>query len=330
MSIDSTPDAGAEAGPSPADSADDARYAAAFAEEGLSAETGAPAAAPAESGGDSKPAAAAEPKEPLAPEEVHKRWEDTKAALRAERREARELKQRLERLEQARTAPPAAATQAPAEPVLERPDPDTDPIGYMKYVDARISAGDAVEAQRQAQEQQRSQQERVVQTIVHQVAEREADFALDTPDYYEAVNHLRQVRTEQYEALGFTKAQAEAKVNQDALTTSAQLLQAGQDPAQAYYKLAKASGFNGKPAAASDQKAHAAAAAAATPNQTNDALDRIRAGQKAAQTLSGTGGSANTGEPDMGQVASLKGAAFDSAFDKLREAARSAERRTGF
>lgn len=308
--------AGAEAGASTSTPDPDAeRYAAAFAEEGITQADAQPAAEP-----EAKPEPQAE-KPPLPPEELAKRHEDVKAALREERRQRKELSRQIEELRTQRAQPAPAQQPQPEPQAFERPDPETDPLAYLKYVEARISAGDQQAAEQEQQRQQAELQSREVQTVVNRMVEIESDFALDNPDYYEAANFLRAERAKEYTALGYSPQQAEQLVAQEALRVAADLLNQRKDAASAFYELAKARGFRG-----------ASPAPTPTPAETkpSDALARVKAGQAAAQTLSGSGGGSTNKDLDVGHINTLKGAAFDAAFDKLREAARAAERRTGY
>lgn len=309
--------AGTEAGAAPVD-ADEAKYAAAFAEEGITTSTPADAQPAADT--EPKPAAEAQDRAPLPPEEVEKRWNDTKAALREERRKGKERDRELAELRAQRTAPPAPP--APAPQTFERPDPETDPLGYLKYVEARIEAGDAQAAEQQRAQHAQTEQQRQVQEVVGRVMEYERDFAEDTPDYHDAMTHLRGVRAQHYIALGYDQNTAGQLVDRDALQTAHDLMRNGRDPAQAFYALAKQAGFSGK----APEPAPTPPAPAPAPN----ALDRVKAGQKAAQTLSGSGGGSTNNELDVSSINRLEGAAFDSAFEKYRAAAKRAERQTGW
>lgn len=322
--------------PAPELSGDDARYAAAFAEAGISPEpTPAPAAAPAPpaagaegQGGDQRP--------PLSEAEVRQRYTNVTQALREERTSRREASRQLAELkgeiEQLRAGQgQQAAPQAP--------DPNQDPIGFLEHLAQQENARQAESAaQRQTREVQEAQT-RAVHSLMSDIGERERDFALENPDYFPAVNHLRGVRAEQYKAMGYTPEVAEQLVTRDALQTSADLIRQGKDPAQAWYALAKQSGY--KPGAAPDPAAPAAAAAAAagtpaTPvapapaaaatGTAAEALEKIRAGQEAAKSLSGSGGDAQL-QPTVEHALSLKGAAFDSYFDSLAAQERASERR---
>jgi hypothetical protein len=240
---------------------------------------------PAEQGGDVKP--------PLPPEELEKRWRNTKGAMQAERQARRAAEQRLADLERQ-----LAESRQQAQPEW-RPDPEADPVGYLKYLEQRLAADDE---QRQAQAYERQQaetQQRAVQTIVQQMNEHEADFRSEHPDYDDAVNHLRQSRLSELTAFGLSPDEANAALQQDFLNVVATALQRGRDPAQAAYDLARQRGFNKQPSK----------------------LEAIARGQAAASPLSAAPGKASA-EPTVESVANLNGAAFASSFAKLRELAR--------
>lgn len=318
-------------------SGDDARYAAAFAEAGISPEAS-PAAQPAPA--PAAPAAGAEghggeQRPPLTEAELRQRYTNVTQALREERTSRREATRQLAdlqaQIEQLR------AGQGQQSQAAQIPDPNQDPIGFLEHLAQQESARQAESAaQRQNREVQEAQT-RAVQSLVTDLGERERDFALENPDYFPAVNHLRSVRAEQYRAMGYAPEVAEQLVTRDALQTSADLIRQGKDPAQAWYALAKQSGY--KPGAAPDAAAAAAAAAAGTPaapaapapaagatGTAAEALEKIRAGQEAAKSLSGAGGDANL-QPTVEHALSLRGAAFDSYFDNLAAQERAAERR---
>src|SRR4051812_3342795 len=241
-------------------------------------------------------------KVPLALEELEERSRQKSAALRQERQLRRATEQRLAQLEAQQQQ-----RQAPQD-VGERPDPAVDPLGYLQYVEKRMAAADQQSEQARTQQAQFQAQQRAVNDIVTRASEAETDFAETNPDYYDAVAHLKAGRAKEYEALGLSPAEAAQRVDAEAVQTAHEMLSRGQDPAKGWYELAKTRGFTGK-----------------GPSR----IDTIREGQKAAASLS-NGGGRGSNQVDASSVANLKGAAFDQAFEKLRDAARSAERRTGW
>jgi hypothetical protein len=246
---------------------------------------------------------------PLSTEEIQKRWNDQKAATRQERERRRQAEQRAQEVE-ARLAEIERRMVAgePEKAAGGRPDPEEDPVGYLQYVESLLATA---EQQREKQaEQQAEQRERAqaVQAIVSRVEEFENDFRDTTPDYDAAVEHLYAAKKAEYTDTGYTDDEAHNLVMSEFLARAKRAFDAGKDPAEIVYTLAKRAGYAAQGGAAK--------------------LDAIERGQKAANPLAGAGG-AQSGELNMEAISNLKGAAFDRAFEKLAERARRLERELG-
>lgn len=172
-----------------------------------------------------------------------------------------------------------AAAEAPKDPdFLE------DPKGYVdtkltKAQEALKKLEDAGKA-RETQEQQRTQ----FQQLVANVASSETEFVKASPDYYEAINHMRAVRTEQLKLIypQATQQQILQEIGREEIGTAARVLQAGGNPAEWGYRYAKTLGYVPKATAA----ATSTATAAAPPDK-----DAVR-------TLGGGGGDTPANEED--------------------------------
>jgi hypothetical protein len=238
---------------------------------------------PAEGEGEADQAKA---KAPLPPEEVEKRWRQTQGALKASRSELRALRAEIAEFRASRQQPQVEEVA---------PDPNEDPIGALEWMQKQFAA--------QAEKQQAQQKETAEQAATRMIGERvtslEADFVASQPDYYDAINHLRQSRANELLELGADPDEVDGMVSREILAGVRDALNQGLNPARVAYSYAKQRGF--KPAG---QSAEAS-------------LDRIAEGQKAAKSLSGVGGGAKDLTPEY--VSTLKGAAFDTAFAKLQE-----------
>ena len=227
--------------------------------------------------------------------EAEKAASSLQKALKAERRERQALQAKIEALEQRATAP----REPVSNPWEGIPDPNADPIGALEHIKRIADA----QAEQQRQEQSRSAQEaamlRQVQTIADAMRDAEEDFRDDNPDYDDAVGFLRdQVMAELIDN-GFSKSEALEKMNRDFLGLVPTALKAGKNPAEVAYKMAQKRGFKGLDKAAAK-------------------IETIRQGQSAARSLS-AGGQQAAKPLSVTNVANLKGAAFDAAFDKLRQ-----------
>lgn len=270
---------------------DHARYAEMAKELGNPAPAAAPAAEP--------PAAApAERKpDPLPYEELDKRYRNLQGALGEARGETRTIKQTMDQL---------TTDNQRMQQFLQRiaqqqtPAPDEDP--YLGPVQRQVQA--LADQQRQILEYQKQQQEtyeqqRRQQTMVSSVNASEAQFARENPDYYEAVEHLKHGRLQEYAVMypdghaatetmavnnGFRTAaeMREAMLMQDVQHIGSMAMQQGMKPAEMAYNLSKQRGYT--PRQAAPAALAAPAAPAARPQASR--IDTIRQGQQAASSLS--------------------------------------------
>jgi hypothetical protein len=228
-----------------------------------------------------------------------------RARRREAERRARELETRLERLE-TRDKP---ATQAEEDDLVAAinalRDDDEDPITDLASVKRALKAFMRQQSEEtQAEAVRRVQQEAVVK-IARAMDEAEADFADEHPDYREAVEHFKKARREDYEDMGFSGEALEAELVKDFLGLVQRAMSGGRDPAEVVYNLAKKRGFqSGKAAAEAKLK------------------EIVRAAEASKGPTSGKNGE---GRMTVDQINRLKGAAYESAWAKLREQ----ERRAG-
>jgi myosin heavy subunit len=276
---------------------DDAAYeaeveAARLADQQAEPEAPASADPPAETKEEPK----AEEKPPLPPEELKKRAEQKAQALRQERQARRDAEKRAQELERQFNELKQRLTPQP-----QRPDPDTQPVEYLKFLDQHLTRAEQAQAQQAQQAQVEAQQQAQVNDIVTRMAEAEDDFRETNPDYNDAINHLKQHRAQELMLTGLTEQEAQAALAQDFLYVVQNAISRGKDPAEVAYSMAKARGWGSNQL---QEKAQAK-------------IETIARGQKAAQSLSAAGGRGNS-ELDVADVANLSGAAFDEAFEKLK------------
>lgn len=231
------------------------------------------------------------------------------AKERARRREAerqvRELNGRIDRLE-ARSKP---ATEAEEDDLIAAVnalrDDDEDPITDLAQVKRAMKAFLRQQAEETERESAVSAQEREFRTLASSMAEAEADFETDHPDYKEAQLHFKAARRAEFEDMGFAGRELESELAKDLIGLVRRAMSGGRDPAEVVYNLAKKRGFqSGK-------------------TQTDNKLKEIAAAAKAGTTPAPGRHGDNRLTPDA--VNKLKGAAYDSAWEKLREQ----ERRAG-
>lgn len=139
-----------------------------------------------------------------------------------------------------------AKLETPAKPPAPEPDFIEDPKGY---VDAKTAkALDALKAVEQKLEpvQQATEQQQFLATV----ARVESEFVGHTPDYYEALAHVRQVRIAQLAELypQATQEQIGQQIVAEEVQVARSLMAQGRNPSETLYRLAKTYGYAPKAA----------------------------------------------------------------------------------
>lgn len=158
-----------------------------------------------------------------------------------------------------------------AKPAL--PDPNADPIGYMKAKIEQLEAQNAELSKGTTQTAQQFAAQQRAQAAMSAITQDEAAFAAKTPDYYQAADHLKAQWMAEAAAAGVTDQQVIGRFIQarmfEVLNAAAQ---SRRSPAEITYALAAARGY----------------AKAAPPQQGPDPrLENLQRGAAAAKTLSG-------------------------------------------
>jgi hypothetical protein len=235
-------------------------------------------------------------------------YENIQKALRAEREQRRQEAQRARLYEQNISAMEQriqAWQQQTLAQQLQTPPPDP----YESPEQARqrlvqqqnmLQQLHAAEQQRQAQIAQQAHQEQQFQYVAQSVEDYEGEFKAQNPDYDDATDYLLDTQRALLAEAGYPPHVAEQQVAAWSVSVAQQALQANKNPAEWAYAMAKRMGYQ--------PKGTGAKAAAET-------LAAMQAGQASSKTLSGGGAAAKSGT-NLKQIASLEGAAFDSAMEK--------------
>ena len=228
-------------------------------------------------------------------EERQKRAEYERQVQEFQRRE-QEWRQWADQVQRQQMMGHNGGPQMEQEQVVE-PDPETDPIGALKH---------AREQQRQLQEaiqqqQQAAQQQQYVQQLNQVAYQAATQFQQQAPDYQDAYRYALPSRAQELVALGTPETQVANILQREELSLIDTALRNGRNPAEAIYQFAKARGFSGKQAA---QPAPAA----------NPMLQQAKAA--VAPSATSGGAPAAKGTISDADMANLKGAAFDAAWNK--------------
>lgn len=181
------------------------------------------------------------------------------------------------------------------------PDPTVEPIEALQYTQQQLYALQEQQARFFEAQQARQEQTQIVNTYAGAAKQ----FAVKQPDFPDAYKHVIATRKMELQELGYDPQAIVQTLQHEEMGLAANALQNGQDPAEIIYRMAKARGFTVKPvppppvAQIDKQQAKAAAATSITP-----------------------GGKPPKPDFNMADMASLNGAAFDSAWAKMEAQAR--------
>lgn len=238
-----------------------------------------PSEAPAESSAppSEQPTAAQETQQPAAaaaqaapkdtPEDVQRKLG---AALHETRSENKTLKSELAQLR----AQVEALAKKPTEPAApESPEPDflADPKGYVdSKMQAALAKLDKAEKTTQETAEQVKARE-ANEAVLRATQTAEAQFYAQTPDYPEALQHIRSVRTQQLQSLfpEATTEQINNHIAHEERETARMLVAQNRNPAEFAYQFAKTLGYATKAVAP---------AKAAAPSIDKDAVRTLGSG----------------------------------------------------
>jgi len=129
---------------------------------------------------------------------------------------------------------------------------DQDPLGFTR--DKLNEYGQTLEEmrmqtqQQNVQQQQMMQQQQAMNAIQERVASSEKEFVAKSPDYFDAIGYLQQVRTNELEAMGINNPMAiQQHIQNSAIQLAMGALQNGKSPAEVAYSIALKYGYKPSP-----------------------------------------------------------------------------------
>jgi hypothetical protein len=280
---------------------------------------------------ESEDDAGGQPQPKLTYEEMEKRYRQQGGALKEARERERAAAEQI-RAWNAAVEEMRASRQA-AKPAEKQPEPEKeidpyeDPIGYVQAELAKVRAEIQGTSQQTKEIREADAARAEYQQFMGVVERAENAFKATTPDYHDAAEFLEKSRRNELSLLYPDHPQMDAYARQNGYRNAAQLreaifqndaqtvartaLQAGMNPAEAYYNLAKGRGYVTK-----------AAGENAPAKKAEAALDAVRRGQKASKTISGGSGNADApvGVKDLAELYAEDPEAFDREWDRLAKA----------
>lgn len=201
---------------------------------------------------------------------------------------------KLELAGKAPTAQPTPAQQQPKDP-FEEPDvdPQQDLIGWAQQQQRRTKW----QAEQHTKATQDTQAALTEQNIYQAYRDDTSRFVAKQADYPAAFKHVVESRARELIALGMTDREALTKqIRDDEAEIVRQAVASRRSPAEVFYALAVAKGYQA-PQAQQQPQAAPAAARPAGKTAAETVIDNINAGQATGKTLTGAG--AGSGAPGL-------------------------------
>lgn len=168
-----------------------------------------------------------------------------------------------------------------------------DPKGYIDAKEKQFQEAVKKLSESDTKRAEAEQQQQQLQQLIGTVSAHESAFVAKTPDYQEALSHMRTVRSNQLRML-FPQAndqQIQAQIGREELAGAHQILQSGGNPAEFAYNYAKTLGYTPK-------QAQTAAITAALGNGAAQPEQQEKPDKDAVRTLGGGGGAEGDEAPE--------------------------------
>lgn len=151
------------------------------------------------------------------------------------------MEKRFQQLVAQQQAAQLAAQQQQAPVGEAAPDFDEDPAGHILAEQQKLRAD--IDRQNQALHQQAQAQSHAnqVHALTTNFNAAEQVFAAEHTDYFPRIEQLKSDRVDMWMGTGLTQYQAVERVKTEAIQIIAQATSAGQNPAEAFYRIAPAS-----------------------------------------------------------------------------------------
>lgn len=225
---------------------------------------------------------------------------DLRVPLREERERRRQAEQAVQDLtNQQRQLAAALAQVAPhllpkKDATPSGPDWETDPAGYLKESISELKQSLATVRKQQEEQAQDAQQKQAFEMATRAVSDLERSFVQQTPDYYDALDFVRNKWRARSEVLGVPKEQVDLVVKEQLQRLGLISLQTGVNPAERLFALAKVEGYTGSKESASakldtiakgQQSAKAQRSSAPASDGATTIEDAVRLSVKAFQKM---------------------------------------------
>lgn len=192
-----------------------------------------------------------------------------------------------------------ATEEEPVQKETPPPDPEVDPIGYIKWQSEKIAQLESGQKQRTQRETEHSQMQAHLQrgtALAMEVRQK------DPEKYDAAINFVTESRARQLQALGMDNAQVQQTVQQEMVRGMLYALSKNQNPGDFMMKFAEASGF-----------VHQKKTDEGDPN----AIDRVAARMSSNKTLGNSPKHGSTGKLTPTDIAEMSDDDFEKFYNKI-------------
>jgi len=183
------------------------------------------------------------------------------------------------------------------------PDSDEDPFGALQH--SQEETNQSVKEIKETLE--KSQQQTEAQQLQSQIQNLEGQFAQKTPDYYQAMEYLKQKQMSQYTHFGLSEEEAAQKFQNEAGLVVQAALRGNKNPSEVAYDWAKEVGYTAGNGQAKGQSA------------SEQSLNQVAEGLKN-EGLSGAGGETKAGEMTADTLSSMSEKDYSAWLDKHGDA----------
>jgi hypothetical protein len=157
---------------------------------------------------------------------------------------------------------------------------NVDPVAHFRVKTELLERRLEQLSQPVQQMHQQTEADRQLQALQAHVSQQEMRFAKDTPDYIDALDHVKRTSFMGIKALGYNDQQAMALMQQEFAKLSHRIAVSGGDVAEHVYQMALANGYTPKQAQQQAQN-------------EQEKLQGLKKGTAAAKSLGGSGGVGN-------------------------------------
>jgi len=226
---------------------------------------------------------------------------ELKRQLREQQEQTQALKQQLDQL--------ASHVRAPAQPEVQIPDKDEDPMGYYahQFENLERTVKQQQEHQKRVEEEQKRAQQ--MSQFVSAYQQQANEFAQEQADFSDAYRFLESSRMTEYTAAGYTAQEASRMLQEDEVALASRAWQDGVNPAERLYQMAVARGYS--PNAVPEK----------TAPQTSK-LESVEKGLKNAKSLSNAKSKSVTSKLDASMIDQMSDDEFDKYFSQMKSQAK--------